>query len=135
MPRAGEALGVSELLPTRAGISVIEEHLLDPRFLDVGAYGGCGMAPANEEMLERLQAAAAEGRALAGADAAFYQHELYESQLMAQGMEAPAAHAKALADLGHDAAQLYDRDVVRNHPEWFSKPYFDYWGIPWPFSS
>jgi hypothetical protein len=134
IPASESAPQAAEVLATRDGLSTVEAHLMNPRFLDVEFFGGRGMEPANEEMLRRIEAAAAEGRALTGADAAFYQHELYENALMAQGMEYESAHDQALAELGHSEPQLYDPDVIRNNPGWFSKPYFDYWGIQWPFS-
>jgi hypothetical protein len=135
VPASESVPTAAEVLATRDGLSAVEAHLMNPRFLDVEAFGGRGMEPANEEMLRRIAAAAAEGGSLTGADAAFYQHELYENALMTQGIDYETAHLRALADLGHSEPQLYDPEVIRNNPGWFSKPYFDYWGIPWPFSS
>src|SRR5262249_5753866 len=66
----GKLQGV-KITPTKADIAVIEKHLET-----------FGPDAANEAMLGRIKAAQAEGRALEGADAHFYAHELLEQKVM-----------------------------------------------------
>jgi hypothetical protein len=117
------------LIVTPEDVSVIEQHLLRPDFTDIDVFGGRGMAPYNEAMIERLRSAAAGGTPLTGADASFYQHELYENGLMEGGMSAPAAHAQTLTDLGQTDFQLYPPDVISKYAGFFNPNYFNYWGI------
>ncbi len=76
-----------------------------------------GADPANAAMYSRLTTAFENGKALTGADAAFYQPELLESSLMDASMEARAAHLETLARQGIPyapgyEAQLYHATVI-----------------------
>ena len=58
-------------------------------------------------------------------DLNFYQHELHESTLMQQGMDARAAHLQTLESQGIPyepgyESQLYHPDVIRQFPEQFN---------------
>jgi len=93
-----------------------EEHLrrLDP-------------SPANDAMLERLRSAALEGRPLHESEEAFLRHELTEAEYMDAGLSYDEAHA--LAGATHPTFGNYHPEVIADHPEMFSRRWFDYWGL------
>ena len=45
-------------------------------------------------------------------------------------MDQAAAHQRVLE--GIPVGANFDPEVLIEHSEWFSKPYFDYWGIEKP---
>ncbi len=71
-----------------------------------------------------------EGTPLSEAQRAFLDHELLEAQYVADGMEQFAAHNRVLEDIPLGAN--FDPEVLVEHSEWFSQPYFDYWGMTKP---
>jgi hypothetical protein len=71
-------------------------------------------------MLERLEAGQ-----LTSHDLAFYEHELLESDLMAEGMGAREAHLQTLERQGISyepgyESRLYHPDVIETYPEYFN---------------
>lgn len=104
------------------GLAGVKSHLGRPE-LDSDESG------ANNIMLNRLQSALDEGKELEGADKDFYEHELYEKQLMDNGMGYHEAHATALKDLGVSEFGLHPPEVIRATPGWWSSGYYSHWGI------
>jgi hypothetical protein len=84
-------------------------------------------SPANDAMIARLRAAAAEGRPLSEGDQNFLRHELVEAGLMDRGMGWEEAHE--LAGRTHPTFGNYDPDVVKQFPELFNSKWREYWGI------
>ncbi len=80
-------------------------------------------------MIGRLEAALAGGRTIAGGDASFYMHEVYEATLMARGIPYEDAHDAALARYGVSVFSVYHPDVIRAYPEYFNSNWFNFWGI------
>lgn len=83
--------------------------------------------PPNRRMLEMIREADTTGRPLSEAERSFLDHELLEEKLVSQGMSQEAAHIEVLRwiPLGSN----YSPEVILAYGEWFSKPYFEYWGI------
>ena len=81
-------------------------------------------------MIARLRTALKSGKALSGADANFYMHELTESKLMASGMSYEEAHQAALEAHGASPFSLYSPEVIKQFPEYFNQAYRDFWGLP-----
>ena len=84
-------------------------------------------SPANDAMLARLRAAAAEGRPLSVADLNFMRHELTEAGLMNGGMGYEQAHE--IAGQTHPTFGNYDPEVIKQFPELFNQNWRNYWGI------
>jgi hypothetical protein len=115
-----ELLGVAAVEGTEitaGGLAQVVEHLAQ-----FGEY-----AP-NTMMIERLQAALDAGEVLTGADENFYLHELYEAEMMSQGM-GDAAHQAALDFYSHSPFSLYHPDVIQALPEFFNANWLRYWGL------
>lgn len=110
--------GNENVVPCDNGIKQIENYLK-----------GLGNFPYNDAMINRLKAAAAEGRSLTGADRNFYLHELAESSMVSTGTSQEAAHQRALEIYNVDPSALYHPDVIRQHPAWFNNVQKNYWGI------
>ena len=94
---------------TQEGVTQVEQYLSQ-----------FGPDAANEAMIARLKAGDATAH-----DLNFYAHELHESMLMQQGMEARAAHLRTLESQGISykpgyESQLYHPDVIRQYPEQFN---------------
>jgi filamentous hemagglutinin len=123
LPEAAGAAAVAEAVEgteiTAEGLATVTEHLAQ-----------FGEDAANEMMIQRLQAALEAGEELTGADANFYLHELYESELMTQGMNAEEAHQAALEFYSHSPYSLYHSEVVQAlYPEYFNLNWLRYWGL------
>jgi RHS repeat-associated protein len=120
---------VNGVVVTAAGVKRIAEHL--SRFAD--EHGGPFGAPYNEEMLHRLEGIAGKlvtGCQISPEDANFYEHELYEAQLMDQGYSYDEAHSLALKRYGVTEYDLYAREVYEKYRSWMGTPEWDeYWGI------
>jgi RHS repeat-associated protein len=106
--------GDTGIQATEEGLSTVASHL--SRFGDV---------PENSAMMSRLTTAFENGKALTGADATFYQHELMESELVEAGMDPAAAHLETLSRQGIAyvpgyEVQIYDPSVIRQFPTSFS---------------
>ncbi|MBO3089224.1 beta-1,3-glucanase family protein [Cellulomonas dongxiuzhuiae] len=110
---AGVAAGTASLLDD---VARIESHLAR---LDY--------SPANDAMLARLRAAAADGTPLSPADQNFLRHELTEAGLMDNG--APYERAHQIAGETHPTFSNYDPEVIRKFPELFNNNWRKYWGI------
>jgi RHS repeat-associated protein len=89
----------------------------------------------NDAMIQRIGVKIEKGESLTGADANFYKHELYENELMNNGMKYEDAHAGALDKYNVCEWDLYDPSAVKAADEanggWRSlnDSYYDYWGI------
>lgn len=91
------------------------------------------MIPYNEYAIQRLQDAFDEGLDIAGGDASFYTHELFESNIM-QDLEYneenyDLAHNAALNEYGVSRFSVYGPEVIQAFPGWFNKLWFEFWGI------
>jgi hypothetical protein len=94
---------------TEEGIARIEQHLSQ-----------FGPDPANQAMIARLKAGGATAQ-----DMAFYMHELHEADLMAQGLDAEAAHLETLKWQGIEykpgyESNIYHPDVIREYSKRFN---------------
>jgi RHS repeat-associated protein len=118
LPRSRTVGGV---VITAEGILRIREHL--SRFAD--EYGGPYGAPYNEEMLGSLGEKLVTGCAFTQAEVSFYEHELYEANLMDQGYSYEEAHALALAKYDVEDYDLYPKDVYLKYREWMYTPEWD----------
>jgi len=77
---------------------------------------------ANDEMLQRIRDALAEGRQLTEGQENFLKHELTEAELMDKGLSYEDAHEQALQT--HPPGRNYDPDVIDKYPEfgpWWRK--------------
>ena len=101
---------------TADGLSKVVQHLEQ-----FGEYGP------NSAMVERLKSALDAGEPLTGADANFYLHELYESNMMAQGLDYEAAHQAALDFYSHSPFSLYHPDVIQTFPDSFNANWLQWW--------
>jgi RHS repeat-associated protein len=110
---AGKSLNVSE-----KGLGIVEKHLA--QFGDV---------PQNTAMIGRLRAALSEGRAISGADASFYMHEVAEATMMGRGMSYGAAHSGALAKYGVSPFSVYHPEVVQQFSSAFNSNWASFWGL------
>ena len=93
-------------------IRLIERHL--------GALDALEAFPPNRAMLERLKAGMSDPE-----DLSFHQHELIETQLMAQGMDAREAHLQTLArqEIAYEPGyeiRLYHPSVISRYPDHFN---------------
>ena len=81
-------------------------------------------------MIERLRTAIAEGKPISGADASFYFHELYESDLMDNsGLDYATAHRMALDYYDVSDFTVYHPDVIQEFSENFGRLWLKFWGI------
>jgi hypothetical protein len=110
---AGKSLNVSE-----KGLAIVEQHLT--QFGDV---------PQNTAMIGRLRAALTEGRAISGADASFYMHEVAEATMMGRGMTHGAAHSGALAKYGVSPFSVYHPEAVKEFSSAFNSNWTSFWGL------
>jgi hypothetical protein len=81
----------------------------------------------NRAMLDSIKQAQSSGRALSAAERSFLDHELLEAKLVSGGMAQPIAHQAVLKQV--PLGSNYSPEVLRRFSEWFSQPYFDYWGL------
>lgn len=86
--------------------------------------------PHQRAMVDGIQRNIDEGVELTPAQRSFLDHELLEAQYVAEGMDQYAAHNRVLEDIPLGAN--FDPEVLMEHSEWFSQPYFDYWGLTKP---
>ena len=125
---SGDGLGIfadRSAMVTQKGLDLVTDHLSQSDFLtEFGA-----MYPQNAMMLERLQAAAAAGEPVTGADAIFYTHEASEATMMADGMSYDEAHSAALEKYGVSPFSVYHPDVIEALPESFNSNWRNFWGI------
>lgn len=84
-------------------------------------------SPANDAMLARLRAAAADRRPLSMADQNFMRHELTEAGLMNRGTVYDQAHE--IAGQTHPTHGNYDSEVIKQFAELFNQNWRNYWGI------
>ena len=93
-------------------IHSIERHL--------SALDALDAFPPNRAMLERLKAGMIDPE-----DLSFHQHEMIETQLMAQGVDARTAHLQTLArqgiayEPGYEV-RLYHPSVILRYPDHFN---------------
>jgi len=99
-------------------LNIIKEHLS-------GSYSDVF----NDTMIERLEDAYYNNTPISGADLDFYAHELYESNLMQNGMGYDEAHRAALEYYNAKEFNLYSPDVIKSFPEYFNQMWYDFWGI------
>jgi hypothetical protein len=120
----GKLKGV-KITPTQAEIDLIEQHLSKfPKD-----------AP-NAAMLARIKTALQEGRALVGADAHFYAHELLEQKVMKELMQGGHYTFKEAYDVAHRYAldfyrasnySVYHPDVIKANPAEFNPNWLKFW--------
>ena len=111
---------------TEDNVNKIEQHLSKPDFLEPDG----SIAPENARMIERLRTAIAEGKPISGADASFYFHELYESDLMDNGgLDYATAHRMALDYYNVSDFTVYHPDVIQEFSENFGRLWLKFWGI------
>lgn len=104
---------------TDKGLNIVESHLEGFSSTE------------NTLMLNRLRTAMAEGKAVTGADAAFYTHELAEATKMRAGLGYQAAHAESLIKYQVSPYSVYHPEVIQSVnqqvPGYFNKNWIDFW--------
>ena len=85
----------------------------------------------NAVMLARIEEAVVQGRALTVGQTNFLAYEVWEAQLVAQGMELEAAHQAVLRVIPGGAN--YDLEVLLQFPDRFGPGAFDFWGMEKPY--
>ena len=83
-----------------------------------------------QAMVDAIQRNVDNGVELTAAQRNFLDHELLEAQYVANGMDQWDAHELVLEDIPVGAN--FDPEVLIEYSEWFSQPYFDYWGMTKP---
>ena len=104
---------------TEKGLATVADHLAQ-----------FGQWDHNDAMTFRLQELAKAGQPATGADANFYLHELYESELMSQGVSQEEAHKAALKYYNVSPYSLYPPEVIQAHPSMFNNNWRAFWGLP-----
>jgi len=123
-------LKIGKLLPeatmaakaTKTGSSVLEDAARAESHL-----ARLDSSPANDAMLARIRAAAADGRALHPSESNFLRHELTEADLMDGGMGYDAAHE--IAGRTHPTFGNYHPEVIDQFPELFNNNWRNFWGM------
>jgi hypothetical protein len=110
---AGASVRVSQ-----KGLAIVENHLVQ--------FGT--LAP-NAAMVARLRTALAQGRAISGADASFYVHEIAEATLMGRGVIYQAAHTAALRKYGVSPYSVYHPEVIKKFASMFNSNWRRFWGL------
>lgn len=127
----GAALGMAGLtVVTDGGSGALSVDLSDEGLATVANHlAQFGEYAPNTAMLQRLQDAFDAGQSASGADANFYLHELYESQMMVQGASYDAAHAAALDYYSVSPYSLFAPEVIQANPQYFNNNFRAYWGL------
>lgn len=110
---ADKSINVSE-----RGLAILERHLA--QFGDV---------PQNSAMIRRLRTALGEGRAVNGADASFYMHEISEATFMARGEVYEVAHGAALTKYNVSPFSVYHPEVIQEFGSTFNSNWSRFWGL------
>ncbi len=115
-----ETAGIQQIEPvvTNEGLNAISDYLQEIELEYDEEY------PYNRVMLERLK-----GGLRTQQDINFYQHELYESNLVKRGLTRDIAHSETLARYGVREFDLYHPSVIQQYPQFFSSSWFAYYGI------
>jgi hypothetical protein len=118
--------GAKAIRASQDELTIIKYHLKRPQF----SHG-----IENDVMIERINSKIEKGENLTRADANFYNHELFENELMNSGMKYEDAHSAALEKYNMCEWDLYDPSSVKAADEatggWrtFNDDYYNYWGI------
>ena len=117
---AAEAVAAEEAAAgfTESDLSQVAEHLERP---------GMDPSPANDAMIQRIEQALQDGRALTEGETNFMTHEMTEKALMDQGMSYEEAHAAAMET--HPPMKNYDPEVIQQFPEYFNNNWLRAWGL------
>ena len=105
---ASEGLGKferMEITVSQKGLEIVKSHIST-----FDSY-----AP-NQAMIQRLENFLKSGKALTGADASFYMHEVSEFTKMGKGMDYDMTHAFALEKYNVSPFSVYHPDVIKSMP-------------------
>ncbi len=83
----------------------------------------------NDAMIARLEYAYKNKIKINGADLDFYAHEIYEANMMKNGMGYDEAHEAAKMYYNATEFNLYHPEVIKKYPQYFNNAWFEFWGI------
>lgn len=103
---------------TEKGLNTVKQHL-----------SGDLADEFNDAMIARLESAYKNNTKISGADLDFYAHEIYEANMMKNGMSYNDAHNAAKSYYNATEFNFYHPDVIKATPKLFNKAWFEFWGI------
>ncbi len=118
IPQNKTSLWGKEEYVSEADLSVIKHHL-----------SGDMASEFNDAMIYRLEMALKDNKKINGADLDFYAHEIYESNMMRNGMNYKNAHEAAKVYYSATEFNLYHPEVIKQYPEFFNSSWFEFWGL------
>ena len=118
VPQNKTSLWGKEEYVSEADLSVIKHHL-----------SGDMASEFNDAMIYRLEMALKDNKKINGADLDFYAHEIYESNMMRNGMNYKNAHEAAKVYYSATEFNLYHPEVIKQYPEFFNSSWFEFWGL------
>lgn len=80
-------------------------------------------------MINRLETAYKNNTKISGADLDFYAHEIYESNMMKNGMSYDNAHEAAKVYYNATEFNFYHPEVIKQNPKLFNNAWFGFWGM------
>ncbi len=117
-PKNKTSLWGQEKYVTEKGLNTVKNHLSD----DLSAEF-------NDAMINRLETAYKNNTKISGADLDFYAHEIYESNMMKNGMGYEDAHEAAKSYYNAIEFNFYHPEVIKQNPKFFNNAWFIFWGI------
>ncbi len=118
VPKNKTSLWGKEEYVSEADLSTIKHHL-----------SGDMASEFNDAMIYRLEMALKDNKKINGADLDFYAHEMYESNMMRNGMNYKNAHEAAKVYYSATEFNLYHPEVIKQYPEFFNSSWFEFWGL------
>ena len=117
-PKNKTSLWGQEKYVTEKGLNTVKQHL-----------SGDFADEFNDAMISRLETAYKNNTKISGADLDFYAHEIYESNMMKNGMNYNNAHRAAKVHYNATEFNFYHPEVIKQNPKLFSNVWFEFWGI------
>lgn len=117
-PKNKTSLWGQEKYVTEKGLNTIKQHL-----------SGDLADEFNDAMINRLETAFNNNTKISGADLDFYAHEIYEANLMKNGMSYDNAHEAAKVYYDATEFNFYHPEVIKQNPKLFNNAWFEFWGI------
>lgn len=117
-PKNKTSLWGQEKYVTEKGLNTVKQHL-----------SGDLADEFNDAMINRLETAYKNNTKISGADLDFYAHEIYESNMMKNGMSYDNAHEAAKAYYNATEFNFYHPEVIKQNPKLFNNLWFEFWGI------
>ena len=117
-PKNKTSLWGQEKYVTENGLNTVKQHLSGDLADDF-----------NDAMINRLETAYKNNTKIGGADLDFYAHEIYESNMMKNGMSYNNAHEAAKVYYNATEFNFYHSEVIKQNPKLFNNAWFEFWGI------